>query len=96
MQPTNYPPLLKGLFTSHTPRNRNGTGPPWDGNGLQRDWYFIAEQPAPAPHHAQLERFAALRIVRVTVPRVSRSCEHFPDGFDLQLLQMANNANTDP
>jgi len=24
----------------------------------------------------------ALRIVLVTVPRVSRSCEHFPDGFD--------------
>ena len=29
---------------------------------------------------------AALRIVLVTVPRVSRSCEHFPDGFDLHLL----------
>ena len=25
--------------------------------------------------------------VLVTVPRVSRSCEHFPDGFNLHLLQ---------
>ena len=32
------------------------------------------------------ERYAALRIVLVTVPRVSRSCEHFPDGFDLHPL----------
>ena len=30
---------------------------------------------------------AALRIVLVTVPRVSRSCEHCPDGFDLHLLR---------
>ena len=53
----------------------------------ERDWYFIAEQPAPAPHLAQPEGCAALRIVLVTVPRASRSCEHFPDGFDLHLLQ---------
>ena len=39
-----------------------------------RDWYFIAEQPAPAPHLAHLEGCAALRIELVTVPRVSRSC----------------------
>jgi len=26
-------------------------------------------------------------VVLVTVPRASRSCEHFPDGFDLHLLQ---------
>ena len=51
-----------------------------------RDSYFIAEQPAPAPHLAHPEGCAALRIVLVTVPRVSRSCEHFPDGFDLHLL----------
>jgi len=38
-----------------------------------RDWYFIAEQPAPAPHLAHAEGYAALRIVLVTVPRVSRS-----------------------
>ena len=25
--------------------------------------------------------------VLITVPRVSRSCEHFPDGFDLHLLR---------
>ena len=54
-----------------------------------RDWYFIAEQPAPAPHLAHPEHpegCAALRVVLVTVPRVSRSCELFPDGFDLHLL----------
>ena len=28
--------------------------------------------------------------VLVTVPRVSRSCEHFPDGFDLHLLHSLN------
>ena len=43
-----------------------------------RDWYFIAEQPAPAPHLAHPEGCAALRIVLVTVPRVSRACGHFP------------------
>ena len=48
----------------------------------KRDWYFVAEQPAPAPHLARPEGCAAL----VTVPRVSRICEHFPDGFDLHLL----------
>ena len=41
-----------------------------------RDWYFIAEQPAPALHLAHPEGCAALRIVLVTVPRVIRSCEH--------------------
>jgi len=51
------------------------------------DWYFIAEQPAPAPHLAHPEGCAALRIVLGTVPRVSHSYEHFPDGFDLHLLQ---------
>jgi len=54
---------------------------------VRRDWYFIAEQQAPAPHLAHPGGCAALRIVLVTVPRVSRSCEHFPDGFDLHLLQ---------
>ena len=49
--------------------------------------YFIAEQPAPAPHLARPRGCAALRIVLVHVPRVSRSCEHFPDGFDLHLLR---------
>ena len=39
----------------------------------ERDWYFIAEQPAPAPHLAHPEGFAALRILLVTAPRVSRS-----------------------
>ena len=33
----------------------------------ERDWYFIAEQPAPAPHLAHPEGCAALRIVLVTV-----------------------------
>ena len=47
--------------------------------------YSIVENPAPAPHLAHLEGCDVLRIVLVTVPRVSRSCEHFPDGFDLHL-----------
>ena len=49
----------------------------------QRDWYVIAGQQAPAPHLAHPEGRAAIRIVLVAVPRVSRSCEHFPNGFDL-------------
>ena len=52
-----------------------------------RDGYVIAEQPAPAPHLAHPDGCAAPRILLVTLPRVSRSCEHFPDGFDLHLLQ---------
>ena len=48
--------------------------------GVSRDWYVIAEQPAPAPHLAHPEGCTAPRIVLVTVSRVSRSCEHFPDG----------------
>ena len=39
---------------------------------------FIAEQPESAPH--------MLRILPHTVPRVGRSYEHFPDGFDRHLL----------
>jgi len=50
---------------------------------------LIAEQPAPAPHLARPEGRAALRMVLVTVPRISRSCELVPDGFDLHLLQLA-------
>ena len=53
---------------------------------VKRDWYLIAEQTAPAPHLAHPEGFVALRIVLGTVPRVSHSPEHFPDGFDLYLL----------
>ena len=53
-----------------------------------RDWYVIAGQAAPAPHFAHLEACAALRTVLVTVPRASRSSEHFPVGFDLHLLLM--------
>jgi hypothetical protein len=34
----------------------------------ERGWYFIAEQPAPAPHLARPEGCAALCIVLVTVP----------------------------
>jgi hypothetical protein len=51
--------------------------------GIQESaWYFIAEQQAPAPHLAHPEGCAALSIVLVvTVPRVSRSCENFPNGF---------------
>ena len=57
----------------------------------KRDCHLIADEPAPAPHRAHPERCAAPRIVLVTVPRVSRSCEHFPDSFDLHLLEGANN-----
>ena len=39
-----------------------------------------------APHLAHLEGCAALRIVLVTMPHVSRSCEHSPDGFKLHPL----------
>ena len=51
-----------------------------------RDWYFFAEQPASAPRLAHPEGCGALRIVLLTVPRVSRSCEHCPNGLDLHLL----------
>ena len=51
-----------------------------------RDWYFIAEQLAPAPYRAHPGGCAALSIERVTVPRASRTCEPLPDGFDLHLL----------
>ena len=49
----------------------------------ERDWYFIATQPAPEPHLAIPEGCAALRIVLVFVPHVS---EHFLDEFVLLLL----------
>ena len=52
-----------------------------------RDWYLIAKQPAPAQHLAHPEGCAARRILLVTVPRVSRSCQHSPSGLDLHLLQ---------
>ena len=32
-----------------------------------------------------IQKNAALRIMLVTAPHVSRSCEHFPDGFDFHL-----------
>ena len=35
--------------------------------------------------HRTLRVQEDLRIVLITVPRVSRSCEHFLDGFDLYL-----------
>ena len=43
----------------------------------ERDWLFTAEQAASAPH--------MLRIVPHAAPRVGRSYEHFPDGFELDL-----------
>ena len=52
----------------------------------ERDVHFIAKQSAPAPYLARPEGCAALRIVLVAVPHVSRSCEDFSDGFDLHLL----------
>ena len=53
-----------------------------------KNWNFIAEQQDPAPHLAHPQGFATLCIVLVTVPRVSRSCEYFPDGFDVHLLRL--------
>ena len=52
----------------------------------ERDWYFIAEQPAPASHLAHSKGCAALRTVLVTVSCVSRSWKHFQDEFDPHLL----------
>ena len=47
---------------------------------LLRDWYFIAEQPTPAPHLAHPEGCAAIRVVpaqvselRVALPQCSRN-----------------------
>ena len=54
------------------------------------DWYFIAEQPAIAPHLARPEARGALHTVLITVPRVSRSCGRFADGFDLHLPQLCD------
>jgi len=57
-------------------------------------WRFVIcrinyeSQAAPVPHLAHPAGCAALRIVLVTVPCVRRSCDHFPDGFDLHLLQL--------
>jgi len=71
-------------YTLHpTPCTEQGTrscahhGPchPTPSTAPQRDWYLIAEEPAPAPHLARPEGRAALRIVLVTVPRASRSCD---------------------
>ena len=42
---------------------------------FKRDWYFIAEKPAPAPHLAHPEGCAALRIV----PGQTTGC-HSADG----------------
>ena len=50
-----------------------------------RNCYFIGQHPAPAPHLAHPEGCAVRNIALVTVPRVSRSCEHFPGGLDLHL-----------
>ena len=45
-----------------------------------RDWYFPGRTTSTSTAHP--EGCAVQRIVLVTVPRVSRSCDHFPDGFD--------------
>jgi hypothetical protein len=47
-----------------------------------------AKQPVPALYLALQERRAVLDIVLVTLPRVSRSRENFPDEFDLHLQQV--------
>ena len=57
----------------------------------ERSWCVIAKQPAPAPHLAHPKGCAALRIVLVTVPRVSRSCENFAGRLDLHLQPPVKN-----
>ena len=60
----------------------------WQRGAQKEIRYFIAEQPAPTPHLAHPGGCAALRLVPVNVPCVSRSYEHFPDKFDLHLLHI--------
>ena len=78
----------KGVANSLISCRAPPTPPPHDAvrEHVQRNWYFIAKQPAPAPHLAHPEECAALRIVLVTLHRVSRSCEQCPDRFELHLL----------
>ena len=53
----------------------------------ERDWYLIAEQPAPAPHLAHPEGCAALCTELVTVPRVNRFTTRFAVIGTRSLLQ---------
>ena len=76
--------MIKRIRTSRLPINNPLSLFPYPG----RDWYCIAEKPAPAPHLAHPEGCAALRILLLTVPRVSRYCELFPDEFNLHLLPL--------
>ena len=55
-------------------------------NGSEERLVFYCRNPASAPHLAHPEGCAAVRIVLVTVPRVSHTREHFPVRFDLRLL----------
>ena len=59
----------------------------------ESDWGMLEEIGILLPNNQRQHRTlhiqtrcAAIRIVLVTVPRASRSCEHFLDGFDLHLL----------
>jgi len=63
------------------PPRRSCSAPATNTEGSQRDWHFIAKQLAPEPHP---------RGALLTVPRVGRSCEQFPDGFFLHLLHATN------
>ena len=49
---------------------------------LERDWYFIAEHPAPAPHLAHPEGCAALRI-NLSYPAYTVQCAAFVIGAKL-------------
>ena len=57
----------------------------WGLYGAERLVFYCRKTSASTAPHP--EGCAALRIVLVTVPRVSLSCEHFQDGFDLHLLR---------
>ena len=66
-----FPGSLISTFLGHMTIRE---GPNSKDDPQARYWYFFAKQPAPAPY--------MLRIVPRTVPRVGRSYEHFPDGFE--------------
>ena len=72
---------IRCLHIHHATKLEGCLAPFW------RDWYFIAEQPALAPHLAHPEGCAAVRVALVTVPRVCRSCEQSAGGFDIHLLR---------
>ena len=56
------------------PKPQNRKTKPHGEDVVHKDWYFVAQQPAPATHLAHPSARATLRIVQVDVPRLSRYC----------------------